>query len=315
MHGWGLSRDRNRGRANTAWKSKAMRFKDLTGLVRETACGWWERGTFELGAALAFYGAFALAPTLVIAIALAGIFFGEDAAKGRLDASLAQAVGPTVARALAEALTYVHVTGSGWSATCIGVGLVLFAATGLFIQLQTSLNAIWGVQPKPGRGLLNMARSRLFAFLMVLGIGALLLLSLVVNAVLGALHASLPPASRLGDSLLWQAGDRILSVLMMTLLIAMIYKLLPDAIIAWRNVWVGALITALLLALGNYLISQYLYRAAPASIYGPAASLVVVMLWVYYSSQILLFGAEFTKHFANKYGKPMRPANYATCRP
>src|SRR5262249_24304399 len=132
-------------------RSEAMRWKDLLGLVKETAYGWSQPHTFQSGAALAFYGAFALAPTLVIAIALAGIFFGEEAAKGRLDAALADALSPSVAQAVAEILTYVHVTRSGWMATLAGFGLVLFAATGIFMQLQMALNAIWGVQPKPGR--------------------------------------------------------------------------------------------------------------------------------------------------------------------
>jgi membrane protein len=292
-----------------------MRWKDLMGLVSETAYGWSEPHTFQLGAALAFYGVFALAPTLVIAIALAGIFFGEDAAKGRLDAALTDALGGTVAQAIAGTLAYVHVTGSGWTATVVGFGLVLFASTGIFVQLQMALNIIWGVQPKPGRGLWNLARSRLLAFVLVLGVGALLILSLLANAVLVALHAYLPPASLTGHSFLWQAVDLLLSLVLLTLLIAMIYKLLPDAIISWSNVFVGAFLTALLFALGNYLVCLYLYRVAAASVYGPAGSLVVVMLWVYYSSQILLFGAEFTKHFANKYGQPMRPAEYAMCRP
>jgi membrane protein len=292
-----------------------MHWKDIIGLVRETAYGWSEPHTFQLGAALAFYGAFALAPTLVIAIALAGIFFGEDAAKGRLDAALTDALGHTVAQAIAETLAYVHLTGSGWTATVVGFGLVLFASTGVFVQLQMALNIIWGVQPKPGRGFWNLARSRLFAFVLVLGVGALLILSLIANAVLVALHAYLPPASLTGHSFLWQGVDLLLSLVLLTLLIALIYKLLPDAIISWSNVFVGAFLTALLFALGNYLICLYVYRAAAASVYGPAGSLVVVMLWVYYSSQILLFGAEFTKNFANKYGQPMRPADYAMCRP
>jgi membrane protein len=292
-----------------------MRWKVLMGLVKETAYGWSEPHTFQSGAALAFYGAFALAPTLVIAIALAGIFFGEDAAKGRLDAALTDALSPSVAQAIAETLTYVHVTGSGWTATLAGFGLVLFAATGIFMQLQLSLNTIWGVQPKPGRSVWNMIRSRLLAFLLVLGVGALLVLSLIVNAGLVALHAYLPPVSRSGEPFVWEAVDAIVSLVLLTVLFAMLYKLLPDAIVSWRDVWVGAIITALLFALGNYLICQYLYRAVPAFVYGPASSLVVVMLWVYYSSQILLFGAEFTKHFANKCGQPMRPASYAMCRP
>jgi membrane protein len=292
-----------------------MRWKDLFGLIQETAIGWSKRQTFQLGAALAYYGVFALAPILVIAIAMAGILFGEDAVQGRLAAKLENAVGPAVAQAFAEVLAYVHVTGSGWTATVVGLGLVLFASTGLFTQLQLALNSIWGVQPKPGRGFWNILRGRFFAFVLVLGTGALLLLSLIANTALLALHAFLGPTSWSGEYLMWEVVNWLLTLVLQTLLFAMIYKLLPDAIITWRDVAIGAFLTALLFALGNSLICQYLYRAAPASVYGPAGSLVVVMLWVFYSSQTLLFGAELTKNFANKYGKPMQPANYAICRP
>jgi membrane protein len=292
-----------------------MRWNDLIGLVRETAYGWIEQHTFQLGAALAFYGAFALAPTLVIAIALSGILFGEEAAKGQLDATLTDAVGAPVAEALTETLTYVHVTGSGWYATLVGIGFVLFAATGLFLQLQLALNTIWGVQPKPGSGFWYMLRSRFLAFVLVLAVSALLLVSLIANAALLAVHTFLPTSAWAGESLMWQGVDWLLSLVLQTLLFAVIYKLLPDAIIAWRNVWVGAFLTALLFALGNYFICLLLYWSAPASVYGQATSLVIVMLWVYYSSQILIFGAVFTKHFANRYGQPMRPADYATCLP
>jgi membrane protein len=292
-----------------------MRWKDVIGLVRKTGSSWWEQQTFLFGAALAFYAAFALAPLLVIAIALAGIFFGEDAAQGRLDATLEDALGATVARAMAETLTYVHLSGSGWAATAISAGVLLFAVTGMFVQLQVALNAIWNVPPRPGWGLWGMVRGRAFAFLLVLVVGTLLLFSLIVNTALLALRARLSPAFWAGESFLWEGVDWLLSLVLLTLLVAMIYKLLPDAIIAWRNVWVGALITALLFVLGNFLICQYLYWAVPATAYGPAGCLVVVMLWVYYSSLILLFGAEFTKHFADRYTKPTRPAAHAVGSP
>jgi membrane protein len=268
-------------------------------LVKETAVGWSKRETLQLGAALAYYASFALAPTLVIAIAVAGILFGEDAAQGRLAATLEDALGSAVAQAFAEILTYVHVTGSGWTATAVGIGLTLFASTGLFTQLQMALNAIWGVRPKPGRGFWNMLRSRFFAFLLVLGTGAVLGLSLIANTILLSLNAFLGPMNWTGEYYVWEGVDWILTLVLQAFLFALIYKLLPDVIITWRDVAIGALITALLFALGNFLICQYLYRAAPAPVYGPAGSLVVVMLWVYYSSQILLFGAEFTKNFAN----------------
>jgi membrane protein len=290
----------------------AMQWKGLIGLVKETASGWYGSESFQLGAALAFYGAFALAPILVIAIAMAGVLFGQDAAEGQLAASLETALGLAVGRALVETLTHVHFSGSGWTATWIGLGLVLFGATPMFIQLQAALNAIWGVQPKPGSGLWAMIRGRFLAFVLVLAFGALLVLLLIANAVLAAVHGFLPTASWSGDSYLWEGVHWLLLLGLLTLLFAMIYKLLPDAIIAWRDVWVGAAITAVLFALGNYFIGFYLGRMAPGFTYGAASSIMVVMLWVYYSSQVLLFGAELTKNFTQRYGKPVRPAEYAT---
>jgi membrane protein len=292
-----------------------MRWKVLVGLVRATASGYFAGDSFQFGAALAFYAVFALAPTLLIAIGLAGIFFGEDAAKGRLDATLADALGHTMAQAFTESLTYVYLSHSGGIAALIGFIVILFAVTALFIQLQTALNAIWGVQPKPGRGFWNALRNQLIAFVLIVIFGALLLLSLVANAAMVAVHALLPVPFWSDEPLFWEGVDWVLLILLITFLFAMIFKLLPATQIAWHNVWVGAFITAVFFMLGNYLFCLYLYHFAPASVYGPASSLVVVMLWVYYSSQILLFGAEFTKHFASECGKPVQPAPYAMSRP
>lgn len=292
-----------------------MSWKDLVGLVRETVHDWSGRQTFQLGAALAFYAAFALAPTLVLAVALAGVVFGDDAARGRLTSVLRDALGPTVSQAVTETLAYVHVTRSGWTASLVGFGLILFAATALFTQLQLALNAIWEVRPRPGRGLWVMVRSRFLAFLLVLGTGALLLVSLTTNAVLIALHDLLPAPSAPRGLYLWDGLNWLTLLGLLTLLLAMIFKLLPDAVVTWRDVVVGAFITALLFALGNYLICQYLCHFASGDVYGAAGSLIVVMLWVYYSSQILLFGAELTRHVADKYGEPIRPAGHAVGHP
>jgi membrane protein len=177
--------------------------KELVGLVRETVRDWSGRQTFQHGAALAFYAAFALAPTLIIAVALAGIVYGEDAAHGQLTYMLRDELGHAVAQAVTDTLAYVHITRSGWRASVVGFGLILFAATGLFTQLQTALNAIWEVRPKPGRSLWVMIRSRFFAFLLVLGLGALLLASLVTNTVLTVVHDLLPPPSTPPSVYLW----------------------------------------------------------------------------------------------------------------
>jgi len=272
-----------------------MRWKELFGLVKETARGWSERQTFQLGAALAFYAAFALAPVLVIAVAVSGILFGDDAAQGRLSAVLHDALGDTVARSVIETLTQVHVSRSGWTASAVGFGLVLFAATGLFAQLQMALNAIWGVRPKPGRGLWSAVRGRLFAFVLVLAVGALLLVSLVASTAVIVLHRLLPPSSGPTGAYLMDGVNVFVWLGLLTALLAMIYKLLPDVVIRWRDVGVGAFVTAMLFAFGNYLISQYLCRPSTTFVYGAAGSVMI----------------EFTKNYAKRYGRPARPAEHA----
>jgi membrane protein len=201
-----------------------------------------------------------------------------------------------VAGAFAETLAYVHVTGSGWTATLLGAALTIVAATGLFLQLQISLNAIWGDPAKPGNSLLRILRKRFTAFATVVGIGVLLLLLLVANAVVVAMRASLRDAHWATQARIWSGAEWFLLFVLLVLLFAMIYKLLPDVVIPWREVWIGALITALLFVVGNYLIGYFMGRIAPTFAYWAASSLVVVMLWVYYSSQTLLFGAELTKN-------------------
>ena len=292
-----------------------MRWKDLFRLVKETTYGWLGGSSFQFGAALAFYASFALAPTLLIAMAVAGLLFGQDAARGQVHALLEETTGPLVAKAIADMLTYVHVSRTGWTATLVGVGFVLFAATGMFAQLQMALNSIWGVQNKPGQGLWGMLRGRCFAFLLLIAIGALLLLLLIANTVLVALETYLPDSDWSGQRYVWEGVNWLLLLGLQTLFFVMTYKLLPDVIITWREVWIGAAITAVLFAFGNFLMSHSLCRVAGEFAYGAAGSLVVVMFWVYYSSQVVLFGAEFTMHFANRCGRPIRPADYAMCRP
>jgi membrane protein len=291
---------------------KAMRYNDLWRLIKETAAGWYQHRTFELGAALAFYGVFALAPTLVIAIAVAGLVFGEEAdvAQEHLVARLEQVVSPAVAKAIAETLKYVYINRSGWVVTWIGFGVLVFGITGAFTQLQAALNAIWGVQSKACSGLWCLVRDRLLGFLLALVTWGLLLSALAATAVLSALRAGLPwllPS----QGYFLDGLNVVLSLGLLTLLFAMIFKLLPEIKIRWRAVWVGSAITAVLFALGNYLIGLYVGHSAAISAYGAAGSVIVVMLWVYYSSQVILFGAEFTRQFARRYHEPVAPADSA----
>lgn len=277
-----------------------MSWKNGVGLLKETIVGWCTGQAFQQAAALAFYAAFALAPTLVIVITVAGWIFGEDAAAGQLASSLETALGPIVSAAFAETLAYVYISGTGWTATAIAIGLMVFAATGLFIQLQTALNAVWSVPPKAGNPVWRLVRNRLSAFLFLVGLSLLLLLMLFANAVLGTMRAALPNEPWARDVHFWQMVNWALLFVLLNLLFAMIYRLLPDIKLRWSDVWLGSAITAILFLVGNYLIARFLGLMAPTFGYWAASYLIVVMLWVYYSSQALLFGAELTKNISNR---------------
>ena len=288
-----------------------MHWRNLFGVVKEAAVAWSKGRTFEMGAALAYYAVFSMAPLLVITVAVAGMVLGAEAAEGRLVAELQQTLSPMVARAIAETLGYAHLTQSGWLATLIGAGVLLFGAVGVFTQLQSSLNEIWGVKAKPGLSWWVAIRMRLMSFLLVGVLGALLLASLAASTALAAVSAYLPSAKLPGGFSLLALLNAVASFALLTLLFALVYKLLPDVRFAWRVVWVGAVMTAVLFSAGNYLIGLYLGRSSVASAYGAAGSLVVLLLWVYYSSQVLLFGAELTEAYARRSGEPARPAAHA----
>lgn len=288
-----------------------MKWKAVYELVRDTVREWFESKTFQLGAALAYYGVFSIAPILVIAVAIAGALFGESAARGQVATHLRETFGPAVADAVQQALGYVHTSGSSGLASALSVLVLLFGAIGFFAQLQAALDTIWNVMPKPGRGLWGVVADRLISFLMVLLIAALLLLSLLASAVLAAMDQLLTATALPGGVYLWRGVHWVVSLGLLTLLFALLYKIMPDVKIAWRAVWVGAAVTALLFTVGSYLIGLYLGRASVTSAYGAAGSLVIILLWVYYSSQIVLLGAEFTRLYADRYGQPAQPADNA----
>jgi len=287
-----------------------MTARDLFNLLKTTYHEWSEDKVGRLGAALAYYTVFSLAPLLVIAIAIASLLFGEDAARGHVSKQLDQVIGTRVAGAVEEMIERTHASGSGTLATVISVVVLFFSATAVFGQLQDALNTIWGVQSRSDRGWLGTIKDRLATFVVVLGFGALLLVSLAASATLTVLNRLLPDALP-GSALLWRGIELAVSLLLFTLLFAMVYKFLPDVRLAWRDVWVGAVFTAVLFSLGKFLIGYYLAYASPASAYGAAGSLVIILIWVYYSSQVVLFGAEFTQVYANRYGHPFVKAERA----
>jgi membrane protein len=284
-----------------------MKVRELIGLVKQAAKNWWEGDTFQLGAALAYYAVFAIAPILVIALWIAGLVFGEQAAQGQLHERLGQALGPTVADAMEGTLRYAHHGDGGVLATAISVVVLLLGAIGFFSQLQTSLNRIWHAPPRPGRGVWGAVKDRLLSFAMVVIVGLLLVAALAVNTALAVVTGFFPGLHLPGGIYLWVALRWVISLGLLTLLFAGVYRVLPDVDIDWGDVWSGSAVTAVLFTLGNFLIGLYLGRTGVASTYGAAGSLVVVLMWVYYSSQVFLFGAEVTRTEAERRGH-LRPA-------
>jgi membrane protein len=291
--------------------SIATHVREFPGLLKRAAMDWMEDQALTLGAALAYYTVFSLAPLVIIAISLAGLIFGRDAAQGQIFFELRGILGEATGQAIQDVVQNANTKPvTGIVATLIGFATLLFGASGVFIQLQTSLNSIWGVQPKPGRGVFGIIRDRFLSFSLVLIVGFLLLVSLLLTAVIAFVEqwfVGMVPAM----ALLAQLVNTAVSLIVITLLFAMIFKFLPDAKIAWHDVWIGAFLTAALFTVGKSALGLYLARSGVGSSYGASGSLVVLLLWVYYSSLILFFGAELTKAYANRFGSRIAPADNA----
>jgi len=261
----------------------------------------------RLGAALAYYTIFSLAPLLLIAIAIAGMVFGREAAQGQIFGQLHGVLGPQAAQAVQEMVKGAAKPKTGTWATVIGVVTLLFGAAGVFGQLKDAMNTIWNVEPKKKGGIMTMIKDRFLSFAMVFGVGFLLLVSLVLDAAVAA--AGKFVGDRLpGGEALWQGVQLVVSLAVITLLFALIFRFLPDIHPTWRDVWFGAIFTGVLFVLGKFALGLYLGKSAVGSSYGAAGSLVVLLLWVYYSAQILFFGAEFTQVYARKHGSMAQAA-------
>jgi membrane protein len=288
-----------------------MRLKVMGALLKDVANEWLEDKASRLGAALAYYTIFSLAPLLIIVIGVAGLVFGEQAVRGELGTQMKAMLGERAAAAIEDLLRNTQQTGTSSWAAVIGFVILLFGATGLFVQLQDALNTIWKVMPKPGRPIRSLLWDRWLSFLLILGTAFLLLVLLFASTALSALNHFLPPDGLASGFHWWQAVNALVSFGFTILLFAMVYKILPDVHIAWRDVWIGATVTALLFTAGKYLLGLYLSQESTTSAFGAAASLVVLLLWVYYSAQIFLFGAEFTRVYADRYGSQVRPTENA----
>jgi membrane protein len=288
-------------------------FLDIFELLKESAQGWSRDNASLFAAALAYYAIFALAPLLVIAVAVAGLVFREAAVTGQIVSQIEHLVGTEAAVVIQDLIANASDSGASVIATVLSSVLLLVAASGLFSQMRRTLNMIWGVRPAPEQDLLNIIKKRSLAFMMVLIFGLLLLVSLAVSTIVTAVGERLVEWLPSVGAVLPQI-NLLASLVILIVMFALLFKILPDAHLTWKDVLLGAAVTTLLFMLGRYLISLYLARGSATSTYGAAGSLVLILLWIYYSAQIFLFGAEFTQVYANKYGSRLKPASNAVWR-
>ena len=296
--------------SSATWKSSF--FATAFGLLKQTAQEWLQDKAPQLGAALAYYTVFSLAPLILVLLAIVGVLFRDDpaGARDKITQQMSYFLDPSAVQVVQNIAQNASQPGKSTIATIIGVALALFGASGVFGQLQDALNTIWGVKAKPGLGIWGFLRARFLSFAMVAGICFLLLVSLAIEAILKGfsqyVQSVLP-----GGLVIAVTVYLVFDFAVVVLLFAMIFKFLPDVKIQWRDVWIGAVMTAILFGTGKWLLGLYLGSGAAGSAYGAASSLITLLLWVYYSSQILLFGAEFTQVYAAKAGRAFRPSDYA----
>jgi len=278
-------------------------------LFKDSFTEWSNDKATLFSAALAYYTIFSIAPLLIIVISIAGLVFGESVAQQELFLEIENTVGKEGTDMIREFIQNSSKPSGNIIAIIIGVVVSLFGASLVFIQMKEALNIIWDVPPETGGGLKGLAIKRLVGFLMVLTIGGLLMLTILLNTVLSAVRQFLNTMENMPDiSFVWDIANLGIFIGMLTLLFAVIFKVLPDVKIAWSDVWVGAAVTAVLFNIGKYLIVLYMTLSAVGSTYGTAGSLVVILIWIYYSAQIFFFGAEFTEVYARRYGTQIVPA-------
>jgi membrane protein len=281
-----------------------MRARDAWDLIKQTFSEWHEDKASRLAAALAYYTVFSLAPLMVIVIGIAGMAFGDEAVQGEVVTRLQGFIGEKGATFIQDMIAASDKPSESLTATVFGIAVMLFGAAGVFGQLQDALNTIWEVKT-PDRGWRGVVADRFLSFMMVLGTGVLLLASVALSAAFAALGEYLSGLLPIPEGAL-HALNFIVTLSLITVSFALIFKVVPDAKVAWRDVWIGAAITALLFTIGTLLIGLYLGKSTVASTFGAAASLAILLVWIYYSAQILFLGAEFTQVYATRYGSRIR---------
>jgi membrane protein len=292
---------KNKGRAKK--EESRTRLRVIREIFRETLSRWIQDNAPHLAAAIAFYTVFSIAPIIILIISVTGLVFGEHAARGEIVNQIQNWTGPNGALLIQTIIR--NASGLGVTATLFAVVFLVVGATAVFVELRGSLNVIWRVSDKTASGIKGFVKARIVSFLMILILGALLMISILLGMALSLAMNFFTEI--LGNShIFWWTGDILISVAIAVLLFATIYKILPDTEVEWGDVWIGAVITSILFTIGKYLIGLYLARSMVASIYGAAGSLAIFLLWVYYSAQIFLFGAELTAVYARRYGSRTR---------
>ena len=280
-------------------------------LLKTTFLEFNDDNAIKLSAALSYYTIFALPPLLIIIITICGVFFGEEAVTGELYGQINRLVGNDAAIQIQDAIKNVQLSDSNVFVTIFGVVMLLIGASGVFAEIQSSINFIWGLRAKPNKGLKKFIQNRIMSFSMIVSVGFLMLVSLMVNATLDLLNSRLKIYLEDSTVYLFYVLNLIIVLASITLLFAIIFRTLPDGIIKWKDAFIGAGCTAVLFMIGKFAIGFYLGNSTIASVYGAAGSIIIILVWVYYSAIILYFGAEFTKVYAKSYGGQISPNEYS----
>jgi membrane protein len=292
-------------------KTVKLFFTNLWIVIKDAFSGFLADRCLKLSAALAYYTVFSLAPLLVLIISVVSIFLGPDAIQGQIFSQINGLVGNEAAKQIQDMIKSVSLSGKTNTALAVGIITLIIGATSIFVEIQDSVNLIWRVKAKPKRGWVKLLKDRLLSSSLVVSLGFLLLVSLIINGLVLAMSDFLTRYIPGIGVYLISAFNFLISTSVVGVLFAIIFKVLPDAKISWKDVRGGALFTALLFMLGRYLIGLYIETTSTSSAYGAAGSLIVILTWIYYTAAILYFGAEFTQAFANHFGIKIEPADYA----
>jgi membrane protein len=285
--------------------------RGLWEIIKQSFKGFAEDKLTKLGGSLAYCTIFSFGPLLIVIIFLSSFFFGQQAVEGQIYAQLENFLGPDTALQLQEIIKRATISGKGTLPAIVGFVTLIFAATTVFAEIQDSINSIWGLKPKPKKSWLKILKNRVLSFSVIVSLGFILVVSLGITTIIDALSKRLQTIFPDIAVIIFYIVNQLLTLTVIGSIFAVVFKVLPDAKIRWKDVFAGAVVTAILFMLGKFAISFYISKASIGTTYGAAGSLVVLLVWTYYSSLILYFGAEFTKAYAVKYGEPIYPNDYA----